>query len=113
MTSGQQAGAFPADVVERVRKHMNRDHGMDMTTMARGLGEQPNATDARMVTMDRLGLDLEVLVADAWVPARVPWSRELGEDGSEVRAEVTQRFHDALDELGEVDTVERPDHDDH
>ena len=81
-----------------------------MTTMARGLGEQPAATDARMVSMDRQGLDLEVLVDSSWVPARVPWSKELGEDGSEVRGEVTQRFHDALEVLGEVDTVERPEH---
>jgi len=108
----QQAAAFPVEVVERVRKHLNRDHAADMTTMARGLGGRPDATDARMVSMDRLGLDLEVAVAGsaAWQPARVPWSRELGEDGTEVRGEVTQRFKDALEVLGEVDTVERPDH---
>lgn len=110
MSTQQQAGAFPEAVVERVKTHMNRDHSSDMTTMARGLGGQPDATDGRMVGMDRLGLDLEVKVGESWVPSRVPWSKELGEDGSEVRHEVTQRFNDALEVLGEVDTVERPEH---
>ena len=54
-----------------IMAHMNRDHADANLAYARALADIPNATSARMVAVDRLGVDLLATTPEGLQPARL------------------------------------------
>ncbi len=57
--------------------HLNDDHADALLDMARALGGAPQATAARCVDADRLGLDLVIQSAAGEAPVRVSYGEPI------------------------------------
>lgn len=98
-TPADTVNPFGPEVVAAITNHMNDDHPDDSLLIVRGLGGQPEATEARMTGLDGLGADFVAVVAGADADVRIPWERELTER-REVRVEVVRLYHEACKALG-------------
>jgi putative heme iron utilization protein len=83
--------------------HLNDDHPDALLACARGLARLPDATAARVIALDRYGLDLEVEVPAGRLAARVTFTEPLT-DAATLRAAavaLTRRARAALDSSDE------------
>lgn len=82
---------FSADVVAAITAHMNDDHPQDTLVICRGVGGSPDATSAKMVSLDGNGGDFVVTVAGQEESLRIPWGETLTQR-SQVRGEIVRLF---------------------
>jgi putative heme iron utilization protein len=64
-----------------ILEHMNRDHRDALLTVARVLGREEEAEEARMVTVDRLGFKLRLRSGSRLHSCRIPFPREVTSAG--------------------------------
>lgn len=79
---------------ERAITHLNEDHADALLEMARALGGQPEATEARCVDADRSGLDLLVATPAGEVPVRVAYGEPI-EEPADLRKATVKLAHRA------------------
>ncbi|HMO54058.1 MAG TPA: DUF2470 domain-containing protein [Tepidiformaceae bacterium] len=91
--------AFAPEESAAIMRHMNGDHADDSVLMVRALGGQSGASDARVVGIDKEGIDFAAVVDGADVLVRIPWGRRLSAR-SEVRGEVVRLYQESCAELG-------------
>lgn len=90
---------FSPEVISAVTEHMNDDHPEDTLLICRALGEEPDATAARMTGLDAEAGEYVVTVGSDQRAVRIPWSRPLSER-PQIRAEVVGLYRRACRELG-------------
>ncbi len=89
---------FSDDVIAAVLHHMNDDHNDDSQLVARAFGS-PDATNARMTTLDDLGGTWAYDVDGAEKTVTVPWSKQISER-PEIRREIVFVYRAACEKLG-------------
>lgn len=90
---------FSPEVVNAVTRHMNDDHPEDTLLICRALGDQPDATAARMTGLDGDAGEYTVTVRSNERTVRIPWSKPLTER-PQIRAEVVDLYRRSCRELG-------------
>ncbi|MBB5787619.1 DUF2470 domain-containing protein [Jiangella mangrovi] len=90
---------FGPDVIAAVSRHMNDDHTADSLVIVQALGDTPEATAARVVHLDGVGVDFAVTVDGAERTVRVPFARPLTER-PEIRVEFVRLYTEAATALG-------------
>jgi len=75
---------LPPEIVDRVCTHMNGDHADSVLAYAKHFGGLPDATEARIESLDARGMDLQVETADGTRLARIAFDHELA-DGTDAR----------------------------
>lgn len=91
--------AFSPEESAAIIGHMNGDHSADSVLMCRALGGLPEAVSARVVGVDKDGIDFEATDGGSTVATRVPWGRTLA-SRAEVRGEVVRLYQEACASLG-------------
>jgi putative heme iron utilization protein len=87
------ADPFRADVVAAVLRHMNDDHAGDSLLIVRMLGERPDATAAKVGSLDAGGAVFEVEPGGDRV--RIPWAAPIAER-RDFRLEFVRMYREAL-----------------
>lgn len=64
-------------VSDRICKHMNQDHAEAVLLYAKFFGKRDDAEAAQMLALDEVGMDLEITVAAAPEPLRIPFTKPL------------------------------------
>ncbi|MEV6844772.1 DUF2470 domain-containing protein [Actinoplanes sp. NPDC051411] len=90
---------FPPEAVAEIAAHMNGDHAEDNLLIVRALGGIPQATAARMSSLDAEAMEFAAVVDGIEVPVRVPFSERLTER-RQVRAETVRMHREARAALG-------------
>ncbi len=75
---------LPPDVVDGVRTHMNDDHADSVLAYAKHFGGIGDATEARIESLDALGMDLHAQTPDGTRLARIAFDHEVV-DGTDAR----------------------------
>lgn len=65
------------EISDRICAHMNDDHADAILLYAKTFGQAPNATSARMVSIDPEGMNLTALVEEKSTPLRVLFEQKL------------------------------------
>jgi heme oxygenase (biliverdin-IX-beta and delta-forming) len=87
-------GRLPAVAERRIVEHMNADHAAALLGYARVQGARPDATAARLVAIDALGLDLLVDTGRGQERVRVAFAQPLRR-ASEARAVLVRMAEEA------------------
>jgi len=88
----QSPGFDPAS--ERyMMDHMNADHADSNLMYVKVYGHLWSATAARMVTLDKEGMDLEVTVPDGTQRIRIPFDHQLADEADAQRTLVAMSRH--------------------
>ena len=74
-------------------EHMNADHADSNLMYVKVYGNLWNATAARMVTLDREGMDLEVTVPDGNQRIRIAFDHRLADEADAQRTLVAMSRH--------------------
>ena len=90
---------FGPEVIAAITRHMNHDHAADTLVICRGVGGQPQATDARMTGFDGTGADFTATVNGTPVAIRIDWSGPLTER-ARVRPEIVRLYDESRAALG-------------
>jgi putative heme iron utilization protein len=85
--------AFPPEVRDRICQHMNQDHGDALVLYAQTFGATPAMEAARLVSIDRDGMDLVAQVGDRQLPVRIAFDHPLtgAEDAHYTLIDMLQR----------------------
>ncbi|PSP16033.1 MAG: heme iron utilization protein [Cyanobacteria bacterium QS_8_64_29] len=85
--------AFPPEVRDRICQHMNQDHGDALVLYAQTFGDAPATESARLVSIDRNGMDLAAQLGDCQVPLRITFDHPLegAEDAHYTLIDMLQR----------------------
>jgi len=86
-----------ADAAADIIEHMNRDHADALVTLARAFA-RAEAEEARMISVDRLGLRLELRSGDRRWAARIAFPREIAsaEDSRAVLIDMVRQARQRL-----------------
>lgn len=87
-------GRLPEAAERRIVAHMNADHAAALLGYARAQGARPDATAARLVAIDALGIDLLVDTGRGQERVRVPFAQPLRR-ASEARAVLVRMAEEA------------------
>jgi len=71
--------AFPAEVSDRICKHMNKDHADSVVFYATEYGGVTDVTTAEMISIDSQGMDLTISVDGTTQPLRIAFDHELAD----------------------------------
>ena len=71
--------AFPAEVSDRICKHMNKDHSDSVVFYATEYGGVTDVTAAEMVKIDSQGMDLSIQMNGTTQPLRITFDHELAD----------------------------------
>jgi putative heme iron utilization protein len=71
--------AFPAEVSDRICKHMNKDHADSVVFYATEYGGVTDVTTAEMISIDSQGMDLTISVDGTKQPLRIAFDHELAD----------------------------------
>lgn len=93
------ATAFAPEVVAAVCAHMNDDHPDDCLLIVRGLGGVPEATSARMSSIDQLAAHFEASTPGGVSSSSVAFPAPVTER-AQLRVEIVRMYHDACAALG-------------
>ncbi len=66
-------------VSDRICKHMNKDHTDAVMVYAQVYAQQPDASNAEMISIDPKGMDLKATINNESVPLRVEFDHELAD----------------------------------
>ncbi|MGB3558002.1 MAG: DUF2470 domain-containing protein [Geitlerinemataceae cyanobacterium] len=65
------------DISDRICKHMNDDHSDAIVMYAKAFGNSPEATAAKMLSIDAKGMNLDVEAGGTSQPVRIAFDRDL------------------------------------
>lgn len=79
------ASHFTPDSERAMIAHMNADHADANLLYVQVYGQMPHATAARLVTLDKDGMDLEVTLPSGPQPIRIPFDHRLADEADAQR----------------------------
>jgi len=88
-----QSPSFAPESERYMMDHMNADHADSNLMYVKVYGNLWNATAARMVTLDREGMDLEVTVPDGNQRIRIAFDHRLADEADAQRTLVAMSRH--------------------
>src|SRR5262245_44541180 len=88
-----QSPSFDPESERSMMDHMNADHADSNLMYVKVYGNLWNATAARMVTLDREGMDLEVTVTDGNQRIRIAFDHRLADEADAQRTLVAMSRH--------------------
>ena len=88
-----QNPGFEPESERYMMDHMNTDHTDSNLMYVKVYGNLWSATAARMVTLDRDGMDLEVTIPDGTQRLRIPFDHRLEDEADAQRTLVAMSWH--------------------
>jgi putative heme iron utilization protein len=88
-----QSPGFDPESERYMMDHMNADHADSNLMYVKVYGNLWSATAARMVTLDKEGMDLEVTVPDGLQRVRIPFDHRLEDEADAQRTLVAMSRH--------------------
>jgi len=88
-----QSPGFDPESERYMMDHMNADHADSNLMYVKVYGNFWSATAARMVTLDKDGMDLEVTVPDGTQRTRIPFDHRLEDEADAQRTLVAMSRH--------------------
>jgi putative heme iron utilization protein len=88
-----QSPGFDPESERYMMDHMNADHADSNLMYVKVYGKLWSATAARMVTLDKEGMDLEVTVPDGTQYIRIPFEHRLADAAEAQRTLVAMSQH--------------------
>jgi putative heme iron utilization protein len=88
-----QSPSFDPESERYMMDHMNADHADSNLMYVKVYGNLWSATAARMVTLDKEGMDLEVTVPDGSQRIRIPFDHRLEDEADVQRTLVAMSLH--------------------
>jgi putative heme iron utilization protein len=88
-----QSPGFAPESERYMMGHMNADHANSNLMYVKVYGNLWGATAARMVTLDKEGMDLEVTVSDGTQRIRIPFDHRLEDEADAQRTLVAMSRH--------------------
>ena|SRR5215467_4021276 len=88
-----QNPGFEPESERYMMDHMNTDHADSNLMYVKVYGNLWSATAARMVTLDRDGMDLEVTIPDGTQRLRIPFDHRLEDETDAQRTLVAMSWH--------------------
>jgi putative heme iron utilization protein len=88
-----QSPGFDPESEHYMMDHMNADHTDSNLMYVKVYGNLWSATAARMVTLDKEGMDLEVTVPDGLQRVRIPFDHRLEDEADAQRTLVAMSRH--------------------
>ena len=88
-----QSPGFEPESERSMMDHMNADHADSNLMYVKVYGNLWSATAAHMVTLDKVGMDLEVTVADGTQRLRIPFDHCLEDEADAQRTLVAMSRH--------------------
>jgi len=88
-----QSPGFDPESERYMMDHMNADHADSNLMYVKVYGNLWSATAARMVTLDKEGMDLEVTVPDGTQRIRIPFDHRLEDEADAQRTLVAMSRH--------------------
>jgi putative heme iron utilization protein len=90
------------EISDRICAHMNDDHAEAILLYAQIFAQAPNATSARMVSIDPEGMNLTALVEEKSTPLHVSFERKLenSEDAHHTLIEMAKQARKMSQEVG-------------
>ncbi|HIK32970.1 MAG TPA: DUF2470 domain-containing protein [Oscillatoriales cyanobacterium M59_W2019_021] len=88
-----------SEISDRICKHMNDDHSDAVVLYAQALGNCPEATAAKMLSIDAKGMNLEVEANGASQPMRIGFDRDL-KDAQDAHLILVDLMKQARQQLG-------------
>jgi putative heme iron utilization protein len=88
-----QNPGFEPESERYMMDHMNTDHADSNLMYVKVYGNLWSATAARMVTLDRDGMDLEVTIPDGTQRLRIPFDHRLEDEADAQRTLVAMSWH--------------------
>ena len=84
---------FDPESERHMLDHMNADHADSNLMYVKVYGNLRNATAARLVTLDKEGMDLEVTAPDGTQHIRIPFDHRLEDEADAQRTLVAMSRH--------------------
>ena len=91
--NAMQNPGFEPESERYMMDHMNTDHTDSNLMYVKVYGNLWSATAARMVTLDRDGMDLEVTIPDGTQRLRIPFDHRLEDEADAQRTLVAMSWH--------------------
>ena len=88
-----QSSGFALESERYMMDHMNTDHADSNLMYVKVYGNLWSATAARMVTLDKEGMDLEVTAPDGTQRIRIPFDHRLEDEADAQRTLVAMSRH--------------------
>ncbi len=88
-----QSPSFAPESERYMIDHMNADHADSNLMYVKVYGHLWGATAARMVTLDKDGMDLEVTIPDGTQRIRIPFDHHLDDEADAQRTLVAMSRH--------------------
>ena len=87
-----ESPAFSPESERYMIEHMNESHAYSNLIYAKVYGQLWQATEARMVALDKAGMELEVTVPDGVQRLRIPFEHRLHDEGEAQQTLVEMSF---------------------
>jgi putative heme iron utilization protein len=88
-----ESPAFPPDSERAMVEFMNEHYAHSNLMYAQVYGQLLQATEARMVALDKEGMELDVTVPDGTRRIRIPFAQRLQDEGDAQQTLVEMSFH--------------------
>jgi len=88
-----ESPAFPADAERSMVEFMNEHYAHSNLMYAKVYGQLWQATEARMVALDKEGMELDVTVPDGTRHIRIPFEHRLQDEGDAQQTLVEMSFN--------------------
>jgi putative heme iron utilization protein len=87
-----ESHAFPPESERSMIEHMNEWYAHSNLMYAKAYGQLWQATEARMVALDKDGMDLEVTLPEGLQHIRIPFAHRLQDEGEAQQTLVDMSF---------------------
>ena len=88
-----ESPAFPSDAERSMVEFMNKHYAHSNLMYAKVYGQLWQATEARMVALDKEGMELDVTVPDGTRHIRIPFEHRLQDEGDAQQTLVEMSFN--------------------
>jgi len=88
-----ESPAFPPETERSLVEHMNEFYADANLRYAKAYGQLWQATEARMVALDKTGMELEVTVPEGARRIRIPFDHSLQDEGDAQQTLVEMSFN--------------------
>ena len=88
-----ESSAFPPESERYMIEHMNESYAYSNLIYAKVYGQLWQATEARMVVLDKAGMELDVIVPDGTRRIRIPFEHRLQDEGDAQQTLVEMSFN--------------------
>ena len=88
-----ESSAFPPESERSMVEFMNEHYAHSNLMYAKVYGQLWQATEASMATLDREGMELDVIIPDGTRRIRIPFDHRLQDEGDAQQTLVEMSFH--------------------